>query len=835
MKKFNQKDYINILILIILFILILFSIVGFKYVNGSVVDWDSQHWIIPEYFRNLFLDTGDMFPSFAFNLGGGQNIYNLSYYGLLSPLTLLSYLLPSIPMINYVETIMILVVVTSIILMYTWLRNKFETKYAFVGTLLFLLASPIICHTHRHIMFVSYIPFLIMALMGVDKYFEKNKKTLLVISVFLIIMTSYYYSITSLLTILIYGIYKYISTKEKITFKSFIKDGFKFLFPIFIGVIMASVLTFPTLYAVLNGRADITASVDTSKLLIPLLFTDEILYTPYGLGLTNVFIYAILHNVLFKKRENKFLSIAFIMILLFPVITYLLSGFLYPRGKILIPLLPLAILLLVTFIDGITIKKNTKYLVLVVIVSSLQAIFYVGGYWYILALDIVLMLIIYLTYKNKGNKNIIIYPICLFALITCLITNYSDELVTKEDVSKQYSTYNYSKLSNLINEDENVYRVGNQILGLRNINRVADTNYYLPSMYSSVENKNYYDFTINEMNIEMPDRIPTAIFASNNIMFNTYMGMKYVVDDKTSSIGYEKIDNSNIYVNENVFPIGYATSSLMSEEYYEKLSYPDKSYALISHVIVDSDVDVDFESKIRKEDLDLEIISKDVSVEKLGDKYIVNSDDYRSLVLDLNKEFDNQILFITFDMEYSETCLIGDTSISINGVKNTLSCEEWIYENKNYNFSYVISSNDTIDKLNIGFTKGKYEISNINIHSLNYDYVKERVEHIDEFKIDKELTKGDKIVGDINVNVNGYFITTIPYDQSFTVYLDGKTIPYEKVDKGFIGFAINEGHHEIEIVYIAPYLFEGMVVSIIGYMIFIPIIYSDIRRKRSVR
>ncbi len=33
--------------------------------------------------------------------------------------------------------------------------------------------------------------------------------------------------------------------------------------------------------------------------------------------------------------------------------------------------------------------------------------------------------------------------------------------------------------------------------------------------------------------------------------------------------------------------------------------------------------------------------------------------------------------------------------------------------------------------------------------------------------------------------------------------------------------------------YTSPYLFEGMIISILGYMIFIPIIYSDIFKKRT--
>ena len=66
-------------------------------------------------------------------------------------------------------------------------------------------------------------------------------------------------------------------------------------------------------------------------------------------------------------------------------------------------------------------------------------------------------------------------------------------------------------------------------------------------------------------------------------------------------------------------------------------------------------------------------------------------------------------------------------------------------------------------------------------------------------------------------------------------YVDNKITEYEKVNNTFIGFYINEGYHDIKIVYTSPYLFEGMIVSISGYLMFLPIIYNDIFKKKRVK
>ena len=90
----KKKDYYNYLILTGIVFVIYMILTHFINVFGSDTDWINQHTIIPDYFRQLFYKTGNLIPSFSFNYGGGQNIFNLSYYGFLSPIILPSYLLP---------------------------------------------------------------------------------------------------------------------------------------------------------------------------------------------------------------------------------------------------------------------------------------------------------------------------------------------------------------------------------------------------------------------------------------------------------------------------------------------------------------------------------------------------------------------------------------------------------------------------------------------------------------------------------------------------------------------------------------------------------------------
>ena len=208
-KKIRGVIY---LLLCLLTVFVCWLFVGRNGVFGAKVDWISQHSVIPDYFRQQFYDTGELFPEFAANLGGGQNIYNFSYYGLYSPVILLSYLLPFVKMSDYIIAVSIAGIAVSVCLLYYWLgRRGFPEEIRLGVALMYMLAGPVIYQSCHQVMFVNYMPFLYMSLIGVDRYFDKKRADLYLISVFLMIMTSFYFSIGGMLALVLYGCLLYTS------------------------------------------------------------------------------------------------------------------------------------------------------------------------------------------------------------------------------------------------------------------------------------------------------------------------------------------------------------------------------------------------------------------------------------------------------------------------------------------------------------------------------------------------------------------------------------------------------------------------------------------------
>ena len=842
MHKLNKRDYLNILILCLLYLFVVFLITHGTNMYGSSTDWARQHWSIPEYFRTLFYHTGNLLPDFAPNLGGGQNIFYFAYYGFLSPIILISYLLPNVQMYDYIMISTIITGLLSAGLFYKWLKNNnYSTKICFLASAIFVCASPLIFHSHRQIMFVNYMPFLILGLMGVDKHFYQKKSYLLVISTFLVIMTSYFYSVGAILCLVIYGIYVFLKINPKPKLKEFLMAAIKFAIPIIIAIMLSCLLLLPVLNALLNGRVHGDVPIDIFELITPHLGLEYLLYSSYSVGLTAIVIIALFVNIIQKSNSKRFLNIALIAIITSNFFIYLLNGTLYLNGKALIPLLPLYALAIAIFVKAMFNKKIEFYNILSMFALTLIFIILLADEKYATLYIIdgfVMLLLIYNFYKTK-NQNKFIIPLIILVYLVCIFVNFSDELITKESHQKQTDPNIQYLVDKVVENDDSYYRIYTELSGKQSINRVLNPKENILTLYSSTYNKEYNEFFYHIFNNNLPSRNSVITHEDKNIMFETYMGVKYYITDKSAPLGYKQIDKKGsykLYINESAMPVGYASNNLISESEYKQLKYPYKVEALMNNIVVKDAKTKELSSNIKKynpEINDTQIKNLKIN-QKNGQAYIqTTSHQDGKLKLTLQEPLKDQLLLVRIHVSHPQSCDLGDTSISINGIKNKLTCREWKYYNHNQTFDYTISSPKEIKNLNITFTQGSYTINGIEMYTLDYSEIQNLKNNVDPFIVDTKTTKGDVINGEIDITKDGYFALTIPYDKGFNIKVDGQEIKYEKVNDAFIGFKIDKGHHQISITYEAPYFNIGKIISVIGLISFtILVIYQAIKTRK---
>lgn len=853
------KRYIPYLLLTGLTLFFCRMFVGRYGIFGAKVDWLSQHSVLPDYFRQQFYATGKLFPEFAANLGGGQNIYHFAYYGLYSPLILPSYLLPFVKMSDYIMAVSITGLTASVLLFYYWLKSrKTDTGTAFILSLMFLLAGPMIGQYSGQIMFVDYMPFLCLALIGVDQYFEQEKSGLFTISVFLMIMTSFYFSIGGMLALVLYGLHRYFEQREecRVTVSTFLIDGLCFVRPMLLAVLMGSFFLVPTALALTGGRSK-GQNISLASFFIPQITVERFAYSIYGIGLTTLVITVLLTGLLYRKVYEKVLTYGCVIVLAIPVFAYLLNGGLYIRDKVFIPFLPLLCYLIsiylekcrkreLSFIAGIV-----PYIITTIFVYIARNQFVSKGIgesiWKALLAESILFLICYVLYcamkrYYKETKEILMLAlpsvICLAVTMNTFYQMKPDRYVSRKLYRDVVGEQNRQAVKEALKDDDGYYRteqMGSDDENAADLNRIWDVDQNITSIYSSAYNPDYQTFRQKTFRLEEPFRNGMMQSVSKNPVFQRMMGVRYIVSDSDVP-GYtlvKKCGTTGIYQNKDAAPVMYATDRVMTEEEYKKLAFPYNQTAFLEYAVVGEHTE--------SSDQNIMTAYKPVSMKKADaqDGWRIHAKKMKKTTFSIQqvqqktaqeKKQENRVLFLKFRVDNAHPN--KDVAVWINGIRNKLSAKDHVYYNENKTFTYAVPLKDGEDNISVTFGKGKYRLSQVQAY---LGSLPERSETLyqSEVQVDKKQTKDNVIQGMIQVKNNGWFITSIPYDTHFKMYIDGKETKIQKVNMAFLGCKIRRGKHEVKIIYHAPGTTTGKVLSLIGIAGFLLVLVQEKRKQKN--
>ena len=839
------KRYIPYLLLTGLTLFFCRMFVGRYGIFGAKVDWLSQHSVLPDYFRQQFYATGKLFPEFAANLGGGQNIYHFAYYGLYSPLILPSYLLPFVKMSDYIMAVSITGLTASVLLFYYWLKSrKTDAGTAFILSLMFLLAGPMIGQYSGQIMFVDYMPFLCLALIGVDRYFEQEKSGLFTISVFLMIMTSFYFSIGGMLSLVLYGLHRYFEQREgnRVTVRSFLRDGLCFVCSMILAVLMSGFFLVPTALALTGGRSK-EQNTSFASFFIPQITVERFAYSIYGIGLTTLVITVLLTGLLYRKVYEKVLTYGCVIVLAIPVFAYLLNGGLYIRDKVFIPFLPLLCYLIsiylekcrkreLSFIAGIV-----PYIITTIFVYIARNQFVSKGIgksiWKALLAESILFLICYVLYcamkrHYKEMKEILMLAlpsvICLAVTMNTFYQMKPDRYVSRKLYRDVVGEQNRQVVKEALKDDDGYYRteqMGSDDENAADLNRIWDVDQNITSIYSSAYNPDYQTFRQKTFGLEEPFRNGMMQSVSKNPVFQRMMGVRYIVSDSDVP-GYtlvKKCGTTGIYQNKDAAPVMYATDRVMTEEEYKKLAFPYNQTAFLEYAVVGE----------HTESSDQNIMTAYAPVSlKMANNRTTGGAEQKTM----QQEGQKQILFLRFRVDNAHPN--KDVTVWINGIRNKLSAKDHVYYNENKIFTYAVPLKDGEDNISVTFGKGKYRLRHVQAY---LGSLPERSELLyqSEIQVDKKQTEDNVIQGTIRVKKDGWFITSIPYDKHFKIYIDGKETEIQKVNTAFLGCKIESGNHEVKIIYHAPGTTTGKVLSLIGIAGFVLVLVREKRKQKNTR
>ena len=824
MKKSNAKEKIcglaSYAVLAVLTVAACWFFAGRYGVFGANMDWISQHSVFPEYFRQQFYQTGQFFPEYAANIGGGQNIYNFSYYGLYNPIVLIAYLLPFVKMSDYLMAVGVICLAASVCLLYGWLKKRgFSTEIAQGVAVLFLLAGPMIYQSCHQIMFVQYMPFLLMAFSGVDRYWEKGKPGLYTLGVFLMILTSFYFSIAGMAAIFLYGWYGYPKGIRK-------RKLFGFPVPMIVAVLSAGVLLVPTAYAILQ-RSGSSQSQNLKELLMPNLQLDSSLYGTYSVGLTVVLVAVLLGGIVYGTIRERLVSVACVALLTVPVFAWGFNGMLYVRYKSLIPFLPFFCYLTAVFLNrmknGEIGRWKGAFIFGGTVGVSLLALYQQGDglraqNYQLILIESAALFFFFLIFQKWKRPFLLLVPalVCL-VLINHAVNGKAGNLVQKEDYQEITDSAWQDAVRDALDGETGLYRTEQSGVAKKrkdNVNRIWDMHQWTTSVYSSAYNTEYQKFRNNVFQVEQPFRNGLMQPASANPLFQKFMGVKYVIGRS------ENGENFTTEVQEAAAPVIYGTSQVVSEKTYQTMEFPYNQTMLMQYAVTNeeniSEHGVTKTKGIREADV---AFAAKKGIAKEGDAWKIKTKKEQKATLSVEGETSGKerILDLQFDVENEHPN--RDVSIVINGIRNKLTAKSHLYYNDNTTFTYVMKLSADQKKIKVTFGEGTYKICNLKSYVSDTTVLEDDSLYQSTFTPDWNATKGNQISGSIEMEQDGYLITSIPYDSHLEIKVDGREVVTEKVNTAFVGCRMVSGEHWVTLTYHAPGLFVGKWISLAGIVL----------------
>ena len=756
---------------------------------GSEGDWYSQHVGAAEALRQTMLSQETIFPQFV-GIGGGVNAYDLAYYGLLRPDVLFSVVFPQIEMKHIISAYAAAGAVAAVNLMYFWLRRKgLDKAFACAGAVV-LAGAACFFHAHHQIIFVNYMPFLILALMGVDRIIRGQKSLLLTISVFLICMHSFYYAPTCIVVLLLYGLQGlYELRRQGGSRKEFLCLVGKGFTAAVLGIALAAVLLLPTALDILSTQKDSGSFSEEPIKAVDFSFSG-LLYHPYGCGMSLTALYCLLLSL--TQKRKRALAAAVCIVIAVPAVWLVLSGFLYPRAKILMPLVPLIAYICADTLQGIYKKEQKPYFVPAVLALLAALLLSSGGKWQplvyvdggLLLLWVCVMRISAapVRVKKAGLAVLLLVPVCV---------SYGANLTMEDYLAAddpRQSRFSFADITMFASEPN--YRFDYLANNYINSNVLPDGALNKTASYTSVTNSLYGEFCYDTMKNPISLRNRVVLMPNCNSLFNYFMGIRYVLTEENRvPAGYRTVFRRNGFVlaeNPDVLPICYGTDKLPGEAALRELDFPEKAAALCG-------VDVREENP------------RTFFGEKFPRGY--GKENSGKTSVSLTEPLRGRILIVSFDVERRDG---REVCITINGVKNNLSGTSAPYPNGNENFTFVLSSEEELAALEIEMTRGEYTLENLKVYTADMPSVDK--DHVWEAAAD---SGADQVfAGAVGMKADGYFVTSYPYKKGWSVLVDGKPVEAEKVNTAFMGFALDKGAHRIEIEYTAPGFEAGAAVSL---------------------
>ena len=448
------------------------------------------------------------------------------------------------------------------------------------------------------------------------------------------------------------------------------------------------------------------------------------------------------------------------------------------------------------------------------------------AFWISIAFTGIYTVIITL-FKNKNYSYTIV---ALLLLCTC---GSEIAVANTNNYSMGQSHTNYLKnykdfqniYANVRKQDDSFYRLEQSDL----LTRMDDSWYYYngASVFSSLANEKLSN-TMRDLGL-MGNYINSFTYHPQTAVFNAMFDIKYILDNDHSinnSLLFDDIcgnDTYFAYKNKYTLPIAFGANSEIKDWKTSSITSPfilqDDWFSSASGVEgVFNYIPIEYVSYTNVfEFYPGEIESGSLNVNK------EHSEDAASFVIEIVVPEDENVYIYLKSRNAKSVKIYGDFLEKSQNMDNNFNIIDLGYHNAGE--SIFIEAEFPEDKGD--------ETVQFYAAGLKMDSFVKGFEKLNENAMTDIDFKETNIKGKINMNKNGVCFTSIPYDEGWSVYVDGKKTDYYSISDAFIAFDLAKGEHSIEFRFMPKGLIIGLTVSACSIAFFI-LIYLITKKNRKI-
>lgn len=128
----------------------------------------------------------------------------------------------------------------------------------------------------------------------------------------------------------------------------------------------------------------------------------------------------------------------------------------------------------------------------------------------------------------------------------------------------------------------------------------------------------------------------------------------------------------------------------------------------------------------------------------------------------------------------------------------------------------------------------KDAVNKIAVAYLNQDVLDKGYAALNDETISIKKHTSAMIEGTLTANEDGTFLTSIPYEKGWKLFVDGKKQPTEQAMGAFLCAEMTKGEHTIKLVYTPEGFVPGMIAAVIAILAFIFLCVNDAMKKKGV-